>query len=382
MMMMMSRTIYPVKLQQKVGFSKNTDKTRILRRGGGRRRPRFKSEEGEKGRGERRVLLLRTTTTSNSNSSIKDGAFKEEDKEEEEKPLLSGTAIKRIAGEDVDVSTEQKKLSRAKARKKTKETVEFDANFCNVVTRYDPEAIRREALRRPAKLVKRVLFLTQKFSKLNGKRKELERIDRSTAEKSADGVTNDRLWAKEVKTTLTSLGPLFVKLGQNLANRPDLVPEDVMEELTTLQDKVPAFPTSEAREIMESQWGEKIDDVFETFTKEPVAAASIGQVYRGTLKKDKRDVAIKVLRPNTRDSVILDLFVLRAAAKQLFDNFCLENVGCPATLLVDEFAEKLLEELDFIQEGRNLRDFRNNFADDPSVHTYPRSFQNSPVRKF
>ena len=234
--------------------------------------------------------------------------------------------------------------------------------------RYDPEAIRREALRRPAKLAKRVLFLTQKFSKLNGKRKELERIDRETAEKSADGVTNDRLWAKEVKTTLTSLGPLFVKLGQNLANRPDLVPEDVMEELTTLQDKVPAFPTSEAREIMESQWGEKIDDVFETFTKEPVAAASIGQVYRGTLKKDKRDVAIKVLRPNTRDSVILDLFVLRAAAKQLFDNFCLENVGCPATLLVDEFAEKLLEELDFIQEGRNLRDFRNNFADDPSVH--------------
>mmetsp|Transcript_2517 Transcript_2517/g.9030 ORF Transcript_2517/g.9030 Transcript_2517/m.9030 type:complete len:753 (-) Transcript_2517:476-2734(-) len=370
MMMMMSRTIYPVKLQQKVGFSNNTDKTRILRRGGGRRRPRFKSEEGEKGRGERRVLLLRTTTTttSNSNSSIKDGAFKEEDKEEEEKPLLSGTAIKRIAGEDVDVSTEQKKLSREKARKKTKETVEFDANFCNVVTRYDPEAIRREALRRPAKLAKRVLFLTQKFSKLNGKRKELERIDRSTAEKSANGVTNDRLWAKEVKTTLTSLGPLFVKLGQNLANRPDLVPEDVMEELTTLQDKVPAFPTSEAREIMESQWGEKIDDVFETFTKEPVAAASIGQVYRGTLKKDKRDVAIKVLRPNTRDSVILDLFVLRAAAKQLFDNFCLENVGCPATLLVDEFAEKLLEELDFIQEGRNLRDFRNNFADDPSVH--------------
>ena len=66
--------------------------------------------------------------------------------------------------------------------------------------------------------------------------------------------------------------------------------------------------------------------------------------------------------------MILDLFVLRAAAKQLFDNFCLENVGCPATLLVDEFAEKLLEELDFIQEGRNLRDFRNNFADDPSVH--------------
>ena len=263
---------------------------------------------------------------------------------------------------------ERKKKKRLEARKKTKETVDFDAKFCNVVTRYDPNVVKKEAMRRPAALAKRVLVLNRELSKLNSKRKRLERIDRKTAEKSADGETNDRLWAKEVKTTLTRLGPLFVKLGQNLANRPDLVPEDVMEELTSLQDKVPAFPNVEAQDIMETQWGEKIDDVFETFTKEPVAAASIGQVYRGTLKKDKRNVAIKVLRPNTRDSVILDLFLLRVAAKRLFNDFCMENVGCPATLLVDEFAEKLLEELDFIQEGRNLRDFRTNFADDPSVH--------------
>ena len=107
---MMSRTtpMYPGKHQHNVGFSKNTTRTRILPRGGMRRR--FKGEEGERGRGERRVLLLRTTTTTSSSSSksSKGGALRE-DKEEEGKPLLSGTAIKRIAGEDVsnDVGTEQ-----------------------------------------------------------------------------------------------------------------------------------------------------------------------------------------------------------------------------------------------------------------------------------
>lgn len=284
--------------------------------------------------------------------------------------LFTRTTLKKLRpkkrrGEEEIITKIDKDTSIAKAKKKTKESMEFDSNFCNVVTRYDPRLISEEARKKPIRLVRRVFLLSRKFSQLSQKKEKLERIDREQMERTGK---SDRVWAKEVKLTLTSLGPLFVKLGQNLANRPDLVPEDVMDELTTLQDKVPAFPTEQARAIMEQQWGEKIDDVFETFTKEPVAAASIGQVYRGTLKKDKRDVAVKVLRPNTRDSIILDLFVLRAAAKQLFDDFCLQNVGCPATLLVDEFAEKLLEELDFIQEGRNLRDFRNNFSDDPSVH--------------
>ena len=136
--------------------------------------------------------------------------------------------------------------------------MDFDAKFCNVVTRYDPNVVKKEAITTTSALANRqVLVLNRELSKLNSKRKRLERIDRKTAEKSTDGETNDRLWAKEVKTTLTRLGPLFVKLGQNLANRPDLVPEDVMEELTSLQDKVPAFPNVEAQDIMETQWGRK-----------------------------------------------------------------------------------------------------------------------------
>ena len=108
---------------------------------------------------------------------------------------------------------------------------------------------------------------------------------------------------------------------------------------------------------------------FATITPEPVAAASIGQVYKATLVPELggAEVAVKILRPGTRPRVILDLFILRAAAETFFDDFARTNLGCPATLLVDEFAEKLLEELDFNQEALNLRDFKRNFADDDAV---------------
>ena len=157
-------------------------------------------------------------------------------------------------------------------------------------------------------------------------------------------------YASAFKDTLTSLGPLFVKLGQNLANRPDLVDEDLMEELTRLQDRVPPFPSEEAMQIIEEDAGRKVSDIFEFITPEPVAAASIGQVYKARLKKGGREVAVKILRPGTRPQVVLDLFILRAAAERFFDDFARKNLGCTATLLVDEFAEKLLEELDFQQD--------------------------------
>jgi predicted unusual protein kinase regulating ubiquinone biosynthesis (AarF/ABC1/UbiB family) len=148
-----------------------------------------------------------------------------------------------------------------------------------------------------------------------------------------------------------------------------------MEELTRLQDRVPPFPTAEAFEIMREDAGRPTEEIFSSITPEPVAAASIGQVYRATLRDTGAEVAVKVLRPGTRPQVVLDLFILRAAAERLFDAFARENLGCPATLLVDEFAEKLLEELDFKQEALNLRDFRRNFADDPSVQI-PGVYQN------
>ena len=245
---------------------------------------------------------------------------------------------------------------------KDKAALEADRDFCRVVTRYDPEAIQREALGRPVELAKRAAKLVFVLGKLKGKRERLQALD------AADGGAR---WGEAVRETLCELGPLFVKLGQNLANRPDLVNEDLMEELTKLQDRVPPFNSRLAFKIIEEESGRLIEETFSEISAEPIAAASIGQVYRGTLKRDGTDVAIKVLRPNTRSQCVMDLFLLRAAALRFFDDFARANLGCSASLLVDEFAEKLLEELDFVQEARNLRDFAFNFRNDANVQIPP-----------
>ena len=261
----------------------------------------------------------------------------------------SGTQIKK------------KKLSKkAQAEFERKEKLEMDSDFCRMVKRYDPEVIRAEALRTPLALSARSVKVFRTFGILFARKESMQALD------AKDGGSR---YAEAFKNALTSLGPLFVKLGQNLANRPDLVEEDLMEELTRLQDRVPAFPSTEAFAIMAEDAGKPVEEVFKVITPEPVAAASIGQVYKATLVDalGGHEVAVKILRPGTRPQVVLDLWILRKAAETFLDEFAKKNLGCPATLLVDEFAEKLLEELDFTQEALNLRDFKRNFSDDPSV---------------
>ena len=257
-----------------------------------------------------------------------------------------------------DPRAKREKVRDERSEAEAWEQLDMEQNFCVLKRRYDPEAIRKEALETPVALARRGAVVVTKFAALFSRKESLMKLD------AEDGGTR---YATELKNTLTSLGPLFVKLGQNLANRPDLVEEEVMEELTKLQDRVPPFPSAEAFKIMEEDLGRPVAEVFKVITPEPVAAASIGQVYKATLM-DGTEVAVKILRPGTRPQVILDLWILRTAAERIFDDWCRENIGCTATLLVDEFAEKLLEELDFVQEANNLRDFKRNFADDPSVH--------------
>lgn len=260
------------------------------------------------------------------------------------------------------VTSKPKAVKKATLKEKDKAKLEADRDFCRMVTRYNPEEIRNEALSRPLELAKRSAELALVLGKLRNKQDRLQKLD------AEDGGTR---WGEAVKETLIELGPLFVKLGQNLANRPDLVNEDLMEELTKLQDRVPPFNSKLAYKIIEEETGRVIEDTFSEISEEPIAAASIGQVYRGKLKKDGTDVAIKVLRPNTRARCVMDLFLLRAAALQFFDGYARANLGCSASLLVDEFAEKLLEELDFVQEARNLRDFGFNFRNDVNVQIPP-----------
>lgn len=174
-----------------------------------------------------------------------------------------------------------------------------------------------------------------------------------------------KLRSAELRQLLLALGPCYVKLGQALANRPDIVRDDYMEELEALQDKVPPFPTEEAMRILAAELGEDPRRVFPELSPQPVAAASLGQVYRGRLRNGA-EVAVKVQRPGLKDILVLDMYIFRTLA-QLLNDWAQTNLGCNATLVVDEFAKKLWEEADYANEAKNAEMFRRNFEADESV---------------
>nr|CAB3466858.1 unnamed protein product [Digitaria exilis] len=172
--------------------------------------------------------------------------------------------------------------------------------------------------------------------------------------------------ARQLRNLLCDLGPSFIKAGQVLANRPDIIREDYMNELCILQDDVPSFPNQVAFAIIEEELGQPLERVFSKISSQTIAAASLGQVYRATLRETGEDVAIKVQRPGIEPIIYRDLFLFRTLASFL-NGISLQKLGCNAELIVDEFGEKLLEELDYTLEARNIEDFLENFKDDPTV---------------
>eukprot|EP00403_Amphidinium_massartii_P020491 CAMPEP_0178400598 /NCGR_PEP_ID=MMETSP0689_2-20121128/15872_1 /TAXON_ID=160604 /ORGANISM="Amphidinium massartii, Strain CS-259" /LENGTH=889 /DNA_ID=CAMNT_0020021399 /DNA_START=21 /DNA_END=2690 /DNA_ORIENTATION=+ len=171
---------------------------------------------------------------------------------------------------------------------------------------------------------------------------------------------NGRLWEDEedlarlAVDNLTELGPTFVKLGQVLSIRPDVLPEKTMKELSRLQDNIETFPTQEARDLVEAELGKPIDEVFSSFSEEPVAAASLAQVYRAVLRETGEEVAVKVQRPGALQTVSKDLYVLRRLAdvvQPLIKRFTADETDYIA--LTETFAEGLYTELDFRNEAFN-----------------------------
>lgn len=171
--------------------------------------------------------------------------------------------------------------------------------------------------------------------------------------------------AIHLRKMLTSLGPTFIKIGQALSTRPDLVRRDFLEELILLQDQLPPFPTSQAFAHIESELGCPLEDVYKELSAEPVAAASLGQVYRGKLYSGD-EVAVKVQRPNLAPKLSLDLYILRKLISWV-EPWLPVNLGRNLTLIVDEFGGKLFEEIDYENEARNAQRFAENFKQNPAV---------------
>lgn len=171
--------------------------------------------------------------------------------------------------------------------------------------------------------------------------------------------------AAQLRHILTRLGPTFIKVGQALSTRPDLVRKDFLDELVKLQDQLPPFEQALAFQTIETELGRSITEIYSQISPEPVAAASLGQVYRGRLHSGE-EVAIKVQRPNLRPVITLDLYLMRWASGWLTPWLPL-NLGHDLKMIVDEFGTKLFEEIDYLNEGRNAEKFATNFRNDPRV---------------
>jgi ubiquinone biosynthesis protein len=171
---------------------------------------------------------------------------------------------------------------------------------------------------------------------------------------------------RHLREVLDELGPTFVKFGQLLSTRPDVVPPDIIAELRALQDDVRPFPFEQAERVIEEELGNSIERLFLEFEREPVAAASIGQVHRAVLPNGKR-VAVKVQRPGAPRQIEADLNLMYQAARLVKERVrALDFID--ARNLVDEFARQIRQELDYRLEARNAQMFHRNFAGDPKVH--------------
>jgi len=226
-----------------------------------------------------------------------------------------------------------------------------------VLNGYDPAAIGRYYRYRPLTLIGRMLHITWllgsfglRLQRDHWQGRETQRIQQR---------------ARELRQILTRLGPSFIKIGQALSTRPDLVRQDFLDELTKLQDELPPFPNEQAWAIIERELGRPVSEAFREISPQPVAAASLGQVYRAVLP-DGEVVAVKVQRPNLVAVLSRDLLLLRWGACWLGPWLPL-NLGHDLSAIVDELGTKLFEEIDYCNEGRNAEQFAANFHADPHI---------------
>lgn len=164
-----------------------------------------------------------------------------------------------------------------------------------------------------------------------------------------------------LRMAMEDLGPIFVKFGQVLSTRRDVLPEDIADELAKLQDRVPPFDSKLAVEIIEKSLGKRIDEIFSEFDRTPVASASIAQVHLGRLL-DGREVAIKVLRPGMQEIIEQDMGLLKLIAK-FVARFSSDGRRLKPVENVEEFDAYLHDELDLVREAANASALRRNFAD-------------------
>ena len=236
---------------------------------------------------------------------------------------------------------------------------------------YDPVAIDSIYKKNPIRLLRRLwqtllpigLFLLGVgWEKLIG---SLDKNERKTYR------------AKEFTNLLVDLGPAFIKAGQALSTRPDIVPPIVLEELAQLQDQLPGFESKLAMACIEEDLEDKVNNIFLEIDKEPISAASLGQVHKAILKSGEK-VAVKIQRPGLREQITLDLYIVRNIAIWFKNNIGI--IRSDLVALIDELGKRIFEEMDYINEANNAEKFKELHSKNNKI-AVPKIYRNATSRR-
>lgn len=223
--------------------------------------------------------------------------------------------------------------------------------------RYDAEAIAAYYGRRPFSVIGRIIQILFPFITFS--------ISWWWTRQTGITEQKQRQQAVRLREIVTRLGPAFIKVGQALSTRPDLIHPTYMEELARLQDQLPPFDNAVAYQFIEEELGSPPHDIYAELTPEPIAAASLGQVYKGKLKTGEV-VAVKVQRPGLAQGIALDMYILRSLAAFVKKN--VKWVRSDLVAIMDEFATRIFEEMDYTQEGRNAERFAQLYGKIPDIY--------------
>ena len=221
---------------------------------------------------------------------------------------------------------------------------------------YDPDAIAAYYRRRPFQILLRLInifwlaagyVLGLLWDKVTGRQK-----------------VNEQKRAEGLRLMLTRLGPAYIKVGQALSTRPDLISPTAMAEMVKLQDQLPPFPNEIAFRFIEEELGQPPEAIYSYLSDSPIAAASLGQVYKGRLKTGE-DVAVKVQRPGLADQITKDIYVIRILAN--WATKYVKQIRSDLVSIVDEFGDRIFEEMDYNHEGANAQRFADLYGYLPEI---------------
>jgi len=234
---------------------------------------------------------------------------------------------------------------------------------------YDPDAINAYYQRRPFRVFGRIITIIWPFLF----------FFIQVAWKRQGGISEkqQRRQAERLREVLTDLGPAYIKIGQALSTRPDLVPPVYLDELARLQDQLPPFSNEIAFRFIEEELGSPASEIYEELSPDPIAAASLGQVYKGRLKSGEA-VAVKVQRPGLAQRITLDLYILRRLAQWATNN--ISRIRSDLVGIMDEFGARIFEEMDYTHEGNNAIRFAELYGHLNSIYV-PRMYMEYTARR-